>query len=187
MIATLSREFLREHWWVFVLRGLAAITFGAIALVWPGLSLATLVLLFGAFALVEGAFALVGALLHREPQWGWHVADGVAGLAIGIMTLVWPIDTAIVLLYFIGAWAVVTGLFRVVHALRGRHLSQPAWLIGIAGLASILFGAWVMIAPGAGALAIIWVIGTYAVFIGVVLVIAGMRLRTMPTVALSPS
>jgi uncharacterized membrane protein HdeD (DUF308 family) len=187
MIGLMARDFLRGHWWVFVLRGLAAIAFGAIAILWPGLSLATLVLLFGAFALVEGSFALVGAIAHREARWGWHVVDGVAGIAIGVMTFVWTIDTAIVLLYFIGAWAIVSGGFRIVHALRVRHMPEPAWLIGIGGIASVLFGAWVIIAPGAGALALIWLIGTYAIFVGVLFVIAGIRVRTLPATMLAAS
>lgn len=187
MFDVAARQFVHDHWWVFVLRGLAAIAFGVVAVMLPGLSLAALVLLFGTFALVEGAFALVGGLVHREARWGWQVVDGLAGIAIGVLTFAWPIDTAVVLLYFIGAWAIVSGGFRLVYAIRVRHMPEPAWLIGIGGIASVIFGAWVIVAPGAGALALIWLIGTYAIFVGVLLVIAGIRVRTLPATMLAAS
>ena len=187
MVGLISHEYLRDHWWVFLLRGLVAIVFGVVAVMWPGLTLAAFILLFAAFALADGAFTLIGALLRRESMWGWHLVDGIAGVAIGIIALAWPIDTAVVLLYFIAVWAIIYGVIRLVLAVRARKRMELAWLLGLTGIASLLFGAGVILSPGAGALAIVWLIGTYAVLIGVLMLVVAFRVRTLPATALTAS
>lgn len=180
----IAHDWLRDHWWVFALRGVLLLVFGILAALWPGLTLAALILLFGAFALVDGTFTLVGAVLHRESQWGWHVIDGLAGVIIGVVTLVWPGLTAVVLLALIAVWSIVFGLIRLVMAIRTRHVAEHPWLLGIAGAASVLFGAAIVLLPVEGALAITWLIGVYAIFIGALMLLLGIRLRLSPAAAL---
>ena len=155
------------------LAGVAAIVFGVICLVWPGVSLLALTALFGAFAFVYGAFA-VGAGLnmvaHRSTDWVPYVLGGLAGVAIGAVTFFYPGLTALTLVYFIAAWAIITGVFEIMAGidLRGE-VSGAVWL-AVSGALSVVFGAVVAIWPGTGALAILWLIGIYAILGG------GMRL-----------
>ncbi len=168
-----------RYWWAVALRGLAAVLFGIAAFVWPGITLAALVLLFGAYALVDGIFSLLHAF-GPETGFRWPFAlGGLAGIAAGITTLVWPGITAIVLLYLIAAWAVVTGILEIVEAVRLRKVIENEWLLGLGGLASVLFGGILAFVPGAGALAMIWLIGAYAVVFGVLLIALGFRLRSL--------
>ncbi len=155
------------------LAGVAAIVFGVICLVWPGVSLLALTALFGAFAFVYGAFA-VGAGLnmvaHRSTDWVPYVLGGLAGVAIGAVTFFYPGLTALTLVYFIAGWAIITGVFEIMAGidLRGE-VSGAVWL-AVSGALSVVFGAVVAIFPSTGALAILWLIGIYAILGG------GMRL-----------
>ncbi len=180
MTATISRPWMRDHWWTFLLRGLAAIIFGLLALFLPGLTIAALVLLFGAFAFIEGLFAVVGALRGRHRDWPWHLVDGLIGVAIGVVTAFWPGLTALGLLYAIAFWAILTGIVRLAIAIRLRDLAGHPWFLGIMGLVSIVVGVILVLAPVAGGLAIVWLIGLNAIFIGALFVGLGFRVRTAP-------
>src|SRR5918992_1526161 len=138
---------LAKSWWLVLLRGIAGIVFGVLAFVWPGLTLLALVILYGAYALVD-----------------------VAGIAAGIVTFVWPGMTAFVLIIFIGAWAIVHGIFEIVGAIRLRKEIDNEWWLILAGALSVIFGIIVLVAPGAGALGLIWVIGAYSIAFGILLV-----------------
>ena len=168
-----------RYWWAVALRGLAAVLFGLAAFVWPGLTLFVLVLLFGAYALVDG----VGSLVHAfgpDSNLRWLlVARGLAGIAAGIVTMAWPGITALVLLYLIAVWAIVTGVLEIVTAIQLRKVIANEWLLGLGGLASIIFGGILLFVPGGGALAMIWVIGSYALIVGVVLIALGFRLQAI--------
>ena len=176
MLATLAR-----NWWVFVLRGVLAILFGIAAWVWPGLTLTALVYLFGAYALVDGVFAVVAGIASRgeNRRWWGELLVGVAGIVLGILTFVWPGVTALALLYLIAAWALVTGVFEIVAAIQLRAVIENEWLLGLGGLASVLFGVLLIVFPGAGALGLLWLIGAYAVLFGVLVIALGLRLRGM--------
>jgi uncharacterized membrane protein HdeD (DUF308 family) len=170
---------LARRWWLLALRGVVAILFGLAALVWPGITLAVLVWLFGAYALVDGVFAVGAAVRARgeQPHWWGLLLEGVAGIAAGVVTLLWPGLTAIVLLYLIAAWAIVTGILEIVAAVQlRREIANEVWL-ALSGLLSVLFGLAVAIWPGAGALALIWLIGAYAVVFSVLLLALAVRLR----------
>lgn len=170
---TLSRT-----WWIVLLRGLSAITFGILAFVWPGLTLVALVVLYGVYALIDGVLALYAALSGGATvsRW-WLVAAGLLGLAAGIITLLWPGMTAIVLIMFIGAWALGHGIVEIIGAIRLRkEIENEWWLIG-SGLLSVIFGLIVITRPGAGALAMIWLIGGYAIAFGCLLVGLALRLK----------
>jgi uncharacterized membrane protein HdeD (DUF308 family) len=170
---------LARNWWLVLLRGIAGILFGVLAFGWPGLTLLTLVLLYGAYALVDGVIALIAAFTGRAtavPTW-WLVVVGLAGVAAGIVTFLWPGVTALVLIIFIGVWAIVHGIFEIVGAIQLRHEIDNEWLLILAGVLSVLFGLAVLIMPGAGALGLVWAIGAYSIVFGALLVGLSLRLR----------
>jgi uncharacterized membrane protein HdeD (DUF308 family) len=170
---------LAKTWWLVLLRGIAAIVFGVLAFIWPGLTLFTLIILYGAYALVDGVIALIAAFsggAKPAPTW-WLIVAGIAGIAAGIATFVWPGITALVLIVFIGVWSIVRGIFEIVGAIKLRKEIDNEWWLILAGALSVVFGVLVLIMPGAGALALIWVIGAYAIVFGILLVGLSFRLR----------
>ncbi len=178
MEATMLEHLSRNWGWV-VLRGVAAVLFGVLAFVWPGITLAALVIVWGAYALADGILSLIAAYRIRDqgkPFWSLVVV-GLLGIAAGIVTFIWPGMTALVLLMFIAAWAVVMGIFQIIAAIRLRKEIQNEWLLALSGALSVLFGIIMFVAPGAGALAVIWVIGAYAIVFGVLLIWLGLRLK----------
>jgi len=170
-----------SRWWLPLLDGVLAILFGLLAWVWPGLTILTLVVLFGAYAFVSGVVNL-GAAFHAQrlghSPW-YFVLRGVLGIGAGIVVWVWTGISALALLYVIAIWAIVTGIFEAGIALEMRRQIEHAWLLGLAGIASIMFGVLVAFFPGAGAVALVWTIGIYAIVIGVLLVALGFRLRSV--------
>jgi len=169
---------LSRIWGLLVLRGLAAILFGVLAFVWPGITLAALVLVWGAYALVDGLCALIASLRLEEgkPMWTLTLV-GLLGIAAGLLTLLWPQITALVLLVFIAGWAVVMGVFQLAAAIRFRKWISNEWLLGLSGVLSIAFGMLLLARPGAGAVALVWVIGWFAFLFGVLLVMFGLRIK----------
>ncbi len=168
-----------RNWWTVALRGLAAIIFGALALVWPSLTLQVLVWLFGAFALVDGAFALFMGIDSREvnDRWCATALGGLSGIVFGLLTFFYPALSGLVLLYFIAAWAIVTGVFEIVAAIELRRLISNEWAMILAGILSIAFGALLAVYPGAGAIGLVWAIGVYAIAFGILLLVLAFRLR----------
>lgn len=168
-----------RHWGWVALRGVVSVLFGFMALFMPAITLSALVLAWGAFALVDGVLALIAGLRirdHGKPLWALVIV-GLLGVAAGIVTFVWPGLTALVLLYIIAIWALVAGVFQVIAAIRFRKAIRNEWLLGLSGLVSILFGGMLAMQPGAGALALVWVIGIYAVFFGILLLVFSFRLK----------
>ena len=167
------------HWWAWLLRGIAGIVFGVIAFVWPGITLASLVLLFGAYALVDGVIHLVATFRRRVSEPRWLLAlEGIVGIAAGILTFRWPAMTAIALTYLIGAWALVGGALRLGLLMIGarRRLRINGWLV-TGSIFSMIFGILVLTMPLVGALAIaIWV-GAYALVLGVLMIGLAFRIR----------
>ena len=144
-----------NSWWPLLLRGICAILFGVMAFIWPGLSLLTLVFLYGAYALVDGVFALFAAAAGRGgqvPTW-WLVLVGLLGIGVGFLTFLWPGITAFALLVMIAVWAIIKGIFEIAGAIALRKHIENEGLLILAGLASVAFGVLLLIAPGAGALA----------------------------------
>ncbi len=178
-IAVMDHEAIARTWWAVLLRGVAGIAFGVVTFLSPGISLAALVLLFGAYAFADGVLALVSAARHRGRDGrAWTVFDGVAGVAAGVLTLVWPGITALVLLYVVAAWALVTGGFEIAAAIRLRKSIHHEWLLALGGAASVALGILLLVFPGPGALALVLWIGAYALVFGTVLVVLGLRLRS---------
>jgi uncharacterized membrane protein HdeD (DUF308 family) len=168
---------LARHWWVVGLRGLAAIIFGILAFAWPGMTLGVLVLLFGIYAIVDGVLGLIAAVRGDAPHRVVLGIEGIVSVLAGIAAIVWPLITALVLLYIIAFWAIVTGVLEVYAAVRMRRaISNELGLI-IGGILSILFGIVLIVAPGAGALAVVFLIGAYAIIFGIALLGLAWRLR----------
>jgi uncharacterized membrane protein HdeD (DUF308 family) len=176
---------LKRHWWVPVLRGVAAIIFGMMAFVYPGLTVAVLVLLFGAWVLVDGIFRVVGAIGHRssDPDWGWQLVIGILGIIIGFLTFRSPAITALALVIYIAAWALMIGVSEIVVAIKLRHEIKGEWFLILMGVVSILFAIMLLWNPLPGALALVWLIGSYAIVFGVLGIIFGFRLRSLPVSA----
>ena len=170
---------LSHNWWAVVLRGVLGLLFGIITFFAPGLSLAALVTVYGAYALVDGVFAIVSAVRRRGTErWGMLLLEGIAGIAAGLVTLVWPGITAIALLYLIAAWSLFTGVMEVAAAVRLRKVITGEWMLGLSGVLSIVFGILLVLFPGAGALAVVLWIGAYAIVFGALLIGLGLRLRS---------
>src|SRR5262245_56751209 len=169
---------LAKYWWLILLRWIAAIVFGILAFIWPGITLLTLILFYGAFALVDGVLALAHAIMGGNVGSRWWLAlVGIAGIAAGLVTFLMPGVTALVLLIFIACWAIVLGVFQIIGAIRLRKEIDNEWMIGLSGALSVLFGIVLLIAPGAGALGLIWVIASYAIVFGILLVMAALKLK----------
>lgn len=170
---------LAKCWWLLLLRGIAAIVFGVLAFIWPALTLVTLVLLYGAFALIDGVLSLVAAFTGSPkpvPTW-WLVVVGLLGIAAGAVTFLWPGITAILLVMFIGAWALVHGIFEIIGAIQLRKEIDNEWMLIVGGLLSVGFGVLVLIFPGAGALGLVWAIAAYSIVFGILFVLLSLRLR----------
>lgn len=168
-----------DHWWAFALRGAAAVIFGILAFAWPGVTLAVLVLFWGAYALVDGILALVSAFrTGHDHRWALLI-EGIVGIGAGVITFAYPGLTALVLVYIIAFWALITGLLEIVAAFRLRKVIDNEWWLGLSGALSLVFGVVLVAAPGAGALALVWVIGAYAMLFGIVLLALAFRLRSM--------
>src|SRR6201991_3843501 len=168
-------------WWALLLRGIAAIAFGLLAFVWPGITLTVLVLLWGAYALVDGAFAIAAGLKSHGENKRWWVLllEGLLSVAAGIFAFVIPGITALILLILIAAWAIVTGIFEIVAAIQLRKYIKGEWLLALAGVASVIFGLALLFNPGVGALALVWLIGAYSIVFGVLLIVFGLRLHSL--------
>jgi len=172
-------SYLAAHWWAPLLRGIVAIAFGALLLARPIAGVAAFVILFGAFAFVDGILTIVQALRYAHPQtgqWWWLLLQGICGAIIGLITFFYPGITAYVLGIFIGAWAIVTGLFEIAAVQMRRNVPGEIFMI-LAGIFSIVLGAGIFLFPGAGLLAVVWFVAVYALAAGITLIILALRLR----------
>jgi uncharacterized membrane protein HdeD (DUF308 family) len=166
-----------RNWWTVLLRGILTILFGLMAFMMPGVTLLTLAMLYGAYALVDGMLSIWFGANSRT--WGL-VLFGLVGIAVGIFTLYYPWQTTVALLFMIGFWAIVRGISEIVSAIRLRHEISNEWSMGLSGLVSIALGILFFARVGTGALAVAWLIGTYALISGILLVKLALRIRSLP-------
>jgi len=173
-------EILSRNWGWLVLRGVVSVLFGMLATLLPGITLAALVLLFGAYALVDGVAMIVWAVAnHRDqPHWLSLVIGGLLGVSAGALTLLWPAMTAVALLVMIASWAIVTGIATIAAAIRLRKEVAGAWRLVLPGLLSVACGGILLATPALGALAMVLWIGGYAIVSGLLLIGFGLRLRS---------
>ena len=172
-------SFVTTRWWVVLLRGICAVVFGILALVWPGLTLLSLVLLYGAYALVDGVLSIACGVTSRAAPRPWWVMilAGLLGVAAGIVAFLYPAITAMVLLVIIAFAAIVRGVLEIAAGIRLRkEIEGEFWLI-LGGVLSIVFGVFLLLRPGVGALAVVWLIGGYAIVFGIIAMVLAYRLR----------
>ncbi|GII92899.1 HdeD family acid-resistance protein [Sinosporangium siamense] len=181
------RRHFASSWWAILVRGIAAIVFGVLALIWPAITILTLVFLFGVFVLVNGVFAILGAIRGVSgDSRAWLALSGVVGVLVGIAVLVWPGITTVVLLFLIALWAIVTGVLEIISAIRLREAIQQVPLLILAGIVSIVFGILMFVWPATGALALVWLIGIFAIVWGVILVVLSSRVKKLRTPPAAP-
>lgn len=169
---------------LLVIRGIVGVVIGVLAVAWPGITIAVLVGIFGVYALLDGAMSMVLGFSRTATHgrsWA-QVIQGLVGIAAGVLTFIWPAVTAFALVIFIGAWAIVTGAFEIVAAIRLRRYITGEWLLALSGILSMIFGVLVVAFPGAGAVGIAWVLGIYAAAAGIVVITLGVRLRSLALV-----
>jgi uncharacterized membrane protein HdeD (DUF308 family) len=167
-----------RNWWALALRGALAVLFGVVAFVMPGLTLAVLVALFGAYALIDGILAIVAgvkAAEHHE-RFGSLLWRGAVGVAAGLVAFILPAATAVVLTLLVGVWAMITGVLEIVAAVH-LHRAHGEWLLIASGVLSVVFGLMLVVAPGLGMLTLVWIIGSYAIVFGIIMLMLAFRLR----------
>lgn len=173
---------LTGNWWALGARGLVAILFAVAAFIWPGLTLLSLVWLFGAYVLVDGLFAVIASIraAERNTPWWPLLLEGIIGVVIGLVAFAWPEITALALLYLIAAWALGTGIFEIYAAFKLKETFGGVWLVGlVSGVLSLLFALLLVLFPREGALAVVYIIAMYAMLFGITLVALALRLRGM--------
>ncbi len=174
-------DLLSRAWWAVLIRGVAAVFFGILALSWPGLTLVLLITLFGVYALVEGVATVFASLRMRakESPWVWLLIQGLASTLLAFVVFLWPGLTAVLLLFLIAAWAMVNGICDVLASFRLRKQIEGEWVLAVTGILSLLLGIVLLARPGAGALALIWVIGIYALVFGILRLALAVRIRSL--------
>lgn len=164
---------------LLIIRGILGVVVGVLAFVWPGITIAALVIIFGAYAIIDGVTNLLLGFTKTPQRRSWaQIVQGIVGIVAGVLTFIWPAITALVLVMFIAAWAIVTGIFEIVAAIRLRKVITGEWLLVLSGLMSLAFGILAFAFPLAGAVGIAWVLGFYTAASGIVLIALGVRLRS---------
>ena len=175
-----------KYWWIFTLRGVIAILFGLGALLWPALTLGVMVFLFGFFALFEGILTIVTSFKKGDEKGGWTLLlEGLAGLLVCVIVLLgtsigamlWPRVAAVMLVFYIAGWAILAGIFKILTAFRIRKEVKGEWILGLSGLISLLVGLMLILRPGAGVVAVAWLIGLYAIILGIFQLLLGLKFR----------
>jgi len=170
---------LSRNWWLILLRGLLAVAFGALLFSRPSFSVAVLITFFGAYSLVDGVFGVVSAITQRKQREHWvlMLVGGLSGIAIGLITFYSPGITAMVLLFYIAIWSVLTGVSQIIMAVKLRAEIKGEFWLGLAGAVSVLFGIFLMYNPGAGILSVVWVLAAYAVVFGLLMIALALRVK----------
>lgn len=180
MFQNIGAQVVLRNWWMLALRGVFAILFGLVALLLPGIALLAFIYVFAAYAIIDGLVAVFVSIRERGSlsRWGWVLVEGILSVVAGIFAAVYPGLSALVLLYVMAAWAVLTGITEIVAAFTIREQASREWALGLAGLLSIVFGLILFILPGAGLLALLWLVGIYAIIFGILFIVRAFQLRS---------
>ncbi len=184
-----AAEALVRNWWLFTLRGALGIIFGCVALVFPGPTIMSLVILFSAYMLVDGVFGIISAvraIRRKEDRWGLLIFEGLCNIAVGIAAFLWPGLTVVAFVWLVAAWAIVTGGLMTAAGFR-LNIDHGRWWLILGGLLSLAFGVLLIIAPLIGAIVLTWWLGAYALVFGVALVIFSFKLRSRQHELASPT
>jgi uncharacterized membrane protein HdeD (DUF308 family) len=182
-------ETLVQNWWLFLLRGILGIIFGLLALIFPGPTMLSLVLLFSAYMLVDGVFGIISAvraIRRKEDRWGLLIFEGLLNIAVGIAAILWPGLTVIAFVWLIAAWAIVTGGLMTTAGFR-LNIEHGRWWMVLGGLLSLAYGVLLIITPVIGAVVLTWWIGAYALLFGIALVIFSFKLRSRQQERVNPT
>lgn len=172
-------EQLARVWWLVLIRGIAAIIFGVLALIWPAITLLVLVIFFGAYALVNGFFSLFSGFRHNASPRAWLIITGVVSILAGIIAFVWPGITSLALLYVVAFWAIVSGVSEIVAGVKLRKEIQNEWTLILSGVLSVIFGVLLIIWPGAGLVTLVWLVGIFAILYGITLAVLSFRMKKL--------
>jgi uncharacterized membrane protein HdeD (DUF308 family) len=184
-----AAETLVQNWWLFTLRGVLGIIFGILALIFPGPTILSLVLLFSAYMLVDGIFGIISAvraIRRKEDRWGLLIFEGLLDIATGVVAFLWPGLTVVAFVWLIAAWAIVSGGLMTAAGFR-LNIEHGRWWLVLGGLLSLAYGALLIITPLIGAVVFTWWLGAYALVFGVALVIFSLKLRSRQHERVSPT
>src|SRR6267154_613084 len=184
-----AAETLVQNWWLFTLRGVLGIIFGILALIFPGPTILSLVLLFSAYMLVDGIFGIISAvraIRRKEDRWGLLIFEGLIDIAVGILAFLWPGITVLAFVLLVGAWAIVTGALMTVVGFR-LNVSHGRWWLVLGGVLSLAYGTLLVIIPLIGAIVLTWWLGAYALVFGIALVIFSFKLRSRQHERVNPN
>ncbi|MEU5841477.1 HdeD family acid-resistance protein [Rhodococcus sp. NPDC047139] len=173
------RSLFKQIWWVVLLRGILAVLFGIVALVWPNITVWALVIVFAAYVIVDGIVLAVHSVRDKIEGWGWWLAMAVVSVIAGLVALFWPGITALALLYVIAFYAILFGIAGIVGGIRFRKVHDSGWIWSVlAGVLAVLLGIVLLIFPGEGILSLIVLLGIYAILFGVVLIVLAFQVRS---------
>jgi uncharacterized membrane protein HdeD (DUF308 family) len=168
-----------RNWWIWIVRGIAAIIFGILCFVVPGIVLETLILFFAVYALIDGVLTIVNSFRNRQqPRWWAGLLEGVISILAGIGALLFPGMTAMIMLYFIAFWAIFTGVMEIISAIQLRKEIEGEFWLGLGGVISVVAGVLLILFPGAGILSVLTIVGAYAIVFGIMMILLGWRLRS---------
>ncbi len=181
MLQNMGAQVILRNWWMLALRGVLAIIFGLIALFFPGIAFLAFLYIFAAYAIIDGIVAVIVSIGERGSmgRWVWVLVEGILSVVAGIVAIVFPGLTALVLLYVVAAWAILTGITEIVAAFTIPGPATQEWALGLAGLISVVFGILLFIRPGAGLLTILWLVGVYAIVFGILFIVRAFQLRSL--------
>jgi len=171
-------EVLADSWWAVGLRGLLGVAFGLICLVVPAAAILALILLFSAYMLVDGVLAIASGIkaARNGERWGLLILEGAVDLAAGVIAFLWPAITTVAFVILIAVWAVISGALMLTAALTLK-IDHGRWWLALGGIASVIFGVVLLIAPVVGAVVLTWWLGAYAIVFGVMLLVLAFQLH----------
>lgn len=190
--STTASDGLARNWWLFTLRGIFGVLFGLLALLFPGPTMLSLVILFSAYMLVDGAAGIVSAVraMRRRDQWGLLIFEGLLNIAVGIVAFLWPDITVLAFVFLVAAWAIISGGLMMAAGFR-LNIEHGRWWLVLGGLCSVIYGGLLVAMPLIGAVVLTWWMGAYALVFGISLIILSFRLRARhqdrPTAVGSPA